>query len=261
MENGSPIEKDLTNVQHFHSLGIRYITLAHAKNNHICDAAYDTTRRWNGLSPFGVKVVGEMNRLGIMVDISHLTDSSAFHVLRVSKAPVIASHSACRHFTPGFERNMGDDLIRALAAQGGVLQINFGSDFVNNEARRASQPGWDAIDQHVLKNGWDPESKAATDYARSYWKAHPRPLAAVREVADHIDHVVRLVGADHAGLGSDFDGLGDTLPVGLKDVSQYPNLVAEMLRRGYSRESIEKICGGNLLRVWAAVEQGAGGVR
>jgi membrane dipeptidase len=254
MENGSPIEGDLENVRYFYDRGIRYITLAHAKNNHLSDASYDKTRRWNGLSPFGKAVVAEMNRVGIMVDVSHLSDSAFYQVVRASRAPVIASHSSCRYFTPGFERNMDDAMIRVLAANGGVIQINFGSTFLTDLSRAWSERTEREIDHHIRANGVQPKSKEAEDYAREYHHVHPFPFASVRDVADHIDHVVRLVGVDHVGIGSDFDGLGDELPVGLKDVSQYPNLVAELIRRDYDDETIRKICGGNLLRVWSAVE-------
>jgi membrane dipeptidase len=255
MENGSPIEGDLKNVEYFYRLGIRYITLAHAKWNHLADGSYDSTRHWNGLSPFGVKVVKEMNRVGMMVDISHLTDSAAFQVLRTSGAPVIASHSACRFFTPGFERNMNDALIRALAAKRGVVQINCGSDFLDNRVRLSSETGRKAIDKQIGDNQWDPDGNEATAYERQYWKEHPRPYATVAQVAAHIDHVAQLVGVEYVGIGSDFDGVGDSLPIGLKDVSCYPNLIAELLKLGYGETDIEKICGGNLMRVWSEVEQ------
>ena len=257
MENGSPIEGDLSNVRYFFDLGIRYITLAHAKWNHIADGSYDTVRHWNGISPFGVKVVREMNRLGIMVDISHITDSAAFQVLRVSSAPVIASHSSCRYFTPGFERNISDDLIKAVAAHGGVVQIAFGSDFIDNAARLANTPLWDAYDERIRKEHLEHGSKEAEAFKLKYWKEHPRLYATVAQVAAHIDHVARLVGVDYVGLGSDFDGVGDSLPVGLKDVSQYPNLIAELKKLGYSDADLQKICGGNLLRVWSEVERAA----
>jgi len=254
MENGAPINGSLANVRRYRDLGIRYITLAHAKNNHICDASYDRERRWNGLSPFGREVVAEMNRVGIMIDVSHISDSAFYQVLRFSKVPVIASHSACRTFTPGFERNMSDDMIRLLAAHGGVIQINFGSDFLDDAFRRESDRQNKEIDEHLrslhLKPG-DPKAKA---YTAEYHQDHPLRLATVQTVADHIDHVVSLVGVKAVGIGSDFDGVGDTLPVGLKDVSCYPNLIAELLRRGYSHDDIRDICGENLLRVWSAVE-------
>src|SRR5690606_17628205 len=135
MENGAPIGKSLANIQYFFDRGIRYITLTHSKDNQICDSSYDNARTWNGLSPFGVEVVKEMNRVGIMVDISHVSDSAFYDVLRATTVPVIASHSSCRHFTPGFERNMSDDMIRALAKNGGVIQINFGASFLDSTAR------------------------------------------------------------------------------------------------------------------------------
>jgi membrane dipeptidase len=257
MENGSPIEGDIRNVGHFHALGIRYITLAHAKWNHLADGSYDTTRHWNGLSPFGVEVVGEMNRLGIMVDISHLTDSAAFHALRVTRAPVIASHSSCRTFTPGFERNISDDLIRAVAAGGGVVQVNFGSDFINDDIRRSSQQAFDAIEAHVRGARLQPDGKEAKTWEAEYWKEHPRRHCTVAEVALHIDHIAKLVGVRYVGFGSDFDGVGDSLPIGLQDASGYPNLLAELLRLGYTAKEIEAISGGNLLRVWEEVERRA----
>jgi membrane dipeptidase len=259
MENGAPIEGDLANLTHFHRLGIRYITLAHAKWNHICDASYDSVRHWNGLSPFGADVVKEMNRLGIMVDISHLSDSAAFHAIKTSRAPVIASHSSCRAFTPGFERNISDDLIRAVAAGGGVVQINFGSDFVNDSIRVSSSRAWKTLEEEMHQRKVDPDSKQGDAFQREFWKRHPRGYATVADVAAHVDHVRKLVGVEYVGLGSDFDGVGDTLPTGLKDVSQYPNLIAALLARGFSESDIEKVCGGNLLRVWTAVETVAAG--
>lgn len=257
MENGASIEGKISNVRHFHRLGVRYITLAHARSNHLSDASYDRTRRWNGLSPFGRTVVGEMNRVGIMVDVSHLTDSAFYDVLQVSRAPVIASHSSCRHFTPGFERNMSDEMIRALAAAGGVIQINFGSEFISQESRLFGTSVDEHISDHLRQQGWKKGGAEAKAYSRQYRATHPLPRATVADVARHIDHVVRLVGDAHVGLGSDFDGVGDTLPVGLEDVSGYPALIAEMLRLGYTRERIEKICGLNLLRVWREVERTA----
>ena len=257
MENGSPIERKLENIAYFYRRGIRYITLAHAKSNHICDSSYDPKRTWNGLSPFGRGVVEEMNRLGIMIDVSHTTDSTFFQVLQLSKAPVIASHSSCRYFTPGFERNMSDTMIRALAAKGGVIQISFGSSFIDNDIRLQSEKGEQAIDEHLRRHHLKPGDKEARTFTEKYRYDHPPRFAGVKEVAAHIDHVVQLVGFDYVGLGSDFDGVGDTLPAGLKDVSQYPNLICELLKLGYPESAIAKICSGNLLRVWSAVETAA----
>ena len=255
MENGAPLLGDLKNLSYFHALGIRYITLAHAKWNHICDASYDPERHWNGLSPFGKQVIAEMNRLGIIVDISHLTDSAAVQAIRLSRAPVIASHSSCRFFTPGFERNMSDELIVALAAKRGVIQISFASEFINDSIRIVYANIDSAVADSVRRRGWDQQSDQARQFKREYLRQNPRPYATVEEVAAHIDHVRRLVGIDFVGIGSDFDGVGDTLPIGLKDVSDYPNLIAALLKLGYSEEDISKVCGGNLLRAWSEVER------
>ena len=255
MENGAPLLGDIGNLSYFHALGIRYITLAHAKWNHICDASYDPERHWNGLSPFGKQVIGEMNQLGIMVDISHLTDSAAAQAIRLSRAPVIASHSSCRFFTPGFERNMSDELIVALAAKGGVIQISFASEFINDSIRVVYANIDSAVADSVRRKGWDQQSDQARQFKREYLRQNPRPYATVEEVAAHIDHVRRLVGIDFVGIGSDFDGVGDTLPAGLKDVSDYPNLIAALLKMGYNENEISKVCGGNLLRVWSEVER------
>ncbi|MGB2868379.1 MAG: dipeptidase [Bacteroidota bacterium] len=257
MENGSPIEGKLENVRHFYERGIRYITLCHAKDNHICDSSYDTTRTWHGLSPFGRQVVAEMNRVGIMVDISHVSDDAFYQTIRLTKAPVIASHSSCRFFTPGFERNMSDDMIRELAQNGGVIQINFGSDFLKDEYRTKDEASRIVVANYLKEHNLAERDSAGRAYIREYYKAQSLPLADVKDVVAHIDHVVKLVGIDHVGIGSDFDGVGDSLPTGLKDVSYYPNLLYELLKAGYSDPDIRKICSGNLLRVWSAVEKTA----
>ncbi len=254
MENGSPIEGDLSNVKYFFTKGIRYITLAHAKSNHISDSSYDKERKWNGLSPFGREVVAEMNRLGIMVDVSHLTDSAFYNVLEASQAPVIATHSSCRYFTPGWERNMSDEMIQALAKNGGVISINFGSEFLDSTSQRRSGRIDAVVAKYREEHALQPTDSAAVEFEKSYRESNPFVYADVKDVVAHIDHVVRLAGVDHVGLGSDFDGLGDSLPTGLKDVSQYPNLIYELLRSGYSDNDIRKICGENVLRVWAQVE-------
>jgi membrane dipeptidase len=253
MENGAGIEADLANVQYFYNKGIRYVTLTHATDNRICDSSYDTTRTWKGLSPFGRKVVEEMNRVGIMVDVSHVSDSAFFQVMEMSKAPVIASHSSCRHFTPGFERNMSDEMIRVLASRAGVIQINFGSFAILDEFRKNDDNSTKAIDEHLKARGISPTDSVAQRYARKYRKDHPIKSPDVADVAAHIDHVVKLVGVDYVGFGSDFDGV-DNLPTGLKDASCYSNLIHELLKRGYSDDDIRKICSGNLLRAWTAVE-------
>lgn len=259
MENGAPLEGDLRNVAYFHGRGIRYITLTHSKDNHIADSSYDARHTHGGLSKFGEQVVAEMNRVGIIIDVSHVSDEAFDDVLRLSAVPVIASHSSCRHFTPGWARNMSDDMIRRLAAAGGVIQVNFGSSFLSGEIRREREAHEAARDAHVsalgLRRGSPEEAEARATYERE----HPAPRATVEHVADHIEHVIGLVGVDHVGLGSDFDGVGDSLPEGLRDVSQYPNLLRVLQERGHDRAAIEKIAGGNALRVWQAVEDHAAG--
>jgi membrane dipeptidase len=255
MENGSPIEGDLANLQHFYDRGIRYLSLTHGKNNHLSDSSYDETTGWEGISEFGAEVIREMNRLGIMIDVSHVSDDAFWQIMDITKTPVIASHSSARHFTPGFERNVSDDMIVAIGGNGGVVQINFGSSFLSaaaleySEARMAAGKAYKEAHPEVT------DSFLWREFPNIYAAEHgPLPYASVDDVIDHIDHVVRLVGIDHVGIGSDYDGLGDSLPTGLKDVSSYPNLVAGLLRRGYSEEDIRKILGENLLRVWATVQ-------
>ena len=218
MENGAPIESKLSNIKLFSDMGINYITLAHSKSNHISDSSYDENKNWGGLSPFGRKVVAEMNKQGVMIDISHVSDAAFYEVLKLTKTPVIASHSSLRHFVPGFERNVSDDMLRGLAKNGGVIQICFGSEFIAEK------------------------------------KKYPNLVVTVKDVADHIDRVKKLVGIDHVGIGSDYDGWRN-FPVGLEDTSTYPNLIRELLNRDYTKEEIEKVFGGNLLRVWREVKK------
>jgi membrane dipeptidase len=257
MENGSPIEDDLANVSHFHDRGIRYITLAHSLSNLISDSSYDDDKKWGGLSEFGVKVIGEMNRLGIMVDVSHISDEAFWDVMEVTKAPAIASHSSARHFTPGWERNLADDMIVRLAENGGVVMINFGSDFLTKEAYDYSNAKRDALKEYVEQNGIDAEDEEARSKFAEQYEAEngPYPFATLEQTLDHFDYVIDLTSVDHVGIGSDYDGVGDSLPTGLKDVSSYPNLIEGLLRRGYSDEEIRKILGENLLRVWREVEE------
>jgi membrane dipeptidase len=254
MENGAGLEQDLTNVSYFFKKGIRYITLTHAEDNLICDSSFDTTRTWHGLSPFGAKVVAEMNRVGVMVDISHVSDSAFYQVMRITKAPVIASHSSCRFFVPDLERNMSDDMIKVLAANNGVIQINFGAFFISGEYRATTRRRATQIAELLKARGLTESDSAGKALARKYREENPVAMPSVVDVANHIDHVVKLVGVDHVGIGSDYDGVGDNLPVGLKDASTYPNLIAELLKRGYSEDDIRKICSDNLLRVWSEVE-------
>jgi membrane dipeptidase len=255
MENGSPVESNLANLKHFYDRGIRYITLCHGEDNFICDTSYDTTNTWRGLSPIGRQVVREMNRLGIMLDCSHISDETFAQVVALSKAPVIASHSSCRKFTPGFIRNAPDDLIIKMAKKGGVIMINYASSFLDSainkssEIRRLHLRAWQK--EHNLM----PNSPQAQAYEEEYRKTHPTAFSTVEKVADHIDHVKKIAGINHVGLGSDFDGVGPTLPEGLKDCSEIPNLIFVLLKRGYTEEEIEKICNKNVFRVWNKVAE------
>ena len=253
MENGAPIGDDLSNVAYFRKRGIDYITLTHSKDNLICDSSYDTTRTWNGLSDFGREVVHEMNRVGIMVDISHVSDSTFWQVMDLSKAPCIASHSSARKFTPGFERNMNDDMIKALAQRGGVIQINFGSTFLDGKVAAQRDSLRTALSALLAEKELTYRDEAAEPVIEQFRKENPSLFADVKTVADHIDHVVALSGVDHVAFGSDFDGVGDSLPTGLKDVSMFPNLLYELLVRGYQEDEIAKMCYGNVFRVWKQV--------
>ncbi len=255
MENGAPIEDDIKNVEYFHKRGIRYITLTHGKDNQICDSSYDTTQTWNGLSPFGREVIKEMNRVGIMVDISHVSDSAFYQAVALSSTPCIASHSSVRYFTPDFQRNMNDDMIKFLASRGGVIQINFGSSFLDQAVQNYQNQKREELRELLAKRNLKMTDAAARPVIEEFRKKNPALYSDVEKVADHIDHVVKLVGIKHVGLGSDFDGVGDSLPTGLKDVSQYPNLIYALLKRGYSESDIEKICSGNVLRVWDLVDR------
>lgn len=256
MENGTPIEGDLNNLKYFFDKGITYITLTHSKNNHICDSSYDDKPGWNGLTPFGKEVVKEMNRLGIMVDVSHITDSSFYDVIENSVAPIIASHSSCRHFTPGWERNMSDDLIKTLAEHNGVIMINFGSSFIDGNVREANSKHWNNLDLILTKKNLSFGDKGSDKIIEDYFSNVEVMEVNVSQVTDHIDHVVELVGIDHVGFGSDFDGVR-FLPEGLSDVSMFPNLIYHLLKRNYTEEEIKKICSGNFLRVWEEVEETA----
>jgi membrane dipeptidase len=253
IENGSCLEGNLDNLEHFHDRGISYITLAHSKANHICDSSFDPERKWNGLSPFGRKVISEMNRLGMIVDVSHVSDDTFYQIIELSKAPVVATHSSCRHFVPGFERNMSDDMIKLLAEKRGVIQINFGSMFINRQVRQQWTDLKKRMDEYIDDHSLEGQDKE--DYIEQFKRENRLQKVNVSDVAEHIEHVIKLVGIDYVGLGSDFDGVGDNLPEGLEDASCYPNLIYELLKKGRSEEDIQKICSENFLRVWAEIER------
>ena len=261
METGAPLGDKLQNVQFFFDRGVRYITLAHSGNNRLADSSYARTKQWNGLSPFGRDVVREMNRLGMIVDVSHLGDASAKEAIALSRVPVIASHSAFRHFTPDFERNISDDIAKAVAAKGGVIQIPFGTAFIDPASAADTQARFRAIDEFDRNNaalkaqGQPPKDRVAFD--KAWDAAHPVRASTLAQVLDQIDYGVKLLGIDHVGIGSDFDGVDGELPAELKTVTDFPHLVAGLQARGYNDADIRKILGGNLLRAWGAIEDGA----
>jgi membrane dipeptidase len=256
IENGYAIGKDLTMIKTYYDRGARYITLCHSKNNDICDSSNDTIEH-DGLSPFGKEVVKEMNRLGLIVDVSHASDQSFFDVLAASQAPVIASHSCARALCNN-PRNLDDKMLEALASHGGVIQMCILSDYVKTPD---PNPGRDSARAALRTKFHDFEglSDEEMKQARKEWYAmdekFPQKLATVSEVVDHIDHIVKIAGIDHVGIGTDFDGGGAVK--GCYDVSEMKNITIELLRRGYSESDIRKIWGGNLLRVMKEVENTA----
>ncbi len=249
MENGSALGNNIDNLKYFFDRGIRYITLTHAKSNQICDSSYDRERKWGGLSDFGKKLIEEMNNIGMMIDVSHVSDDAFFDIMKISKKPVIASHSSPRALTPGFERNLSDEMIELISQNNGVVLINFGSSFVNSKSNRMFSEINNTVEKWRIENKIKTEDKELERYKNLLIKKM-NPFADIEDVLDAIDHVNNLVGDDHIGFGSDYDGLGNTLPNNLKDVSTFVNLIEGLIRRGYSKESIEKICYKNFFRVW-----------
>lgn len=255
MENGWPIENDIKNLKMYYDLGLRYITLSHSANNDLCDSSTDPDGpEYNGLSKFGEEVVQEMNRLGIMVDISHVSDSTFYDVIKLTKAPVIASHSSCRALCD-VPRNMTDDMIKTLAKNGGVIQINFVPSFVK-------KPGMDqelsmkAIRLKMRQTDLsEADKKVLADELTANSKKYESDLPTVADAVNHIEHVIKLTSVDHVGIGMDLDGGGKVQ--GLQDVSQVRTITEELVRRGYSSRDIEKIWGGNVMRVLDQVEKAA----
>ena len=254
MENGYPIGNDLSLIQTYYTKGARYITLCHTRNNDICDSSTDSTE-YNGLSEFGNSVVKFMNKTGMMVDVSHMSDKSFYDVIALSKAPVIASHSCCRALCDN-PRNMDDAMLRALAKNGGVIQMCILSAYVKKQAPNPARDSAFASLRKKYQN-FDNLSKAEMDNARRDWDAlddmYSQPLATVSDVVDHIDHIVKIAGIDHVGIGTDFDGGGGV--TGCFDVSQMKNITIELLKRGYTIGDIRKIWGGNLMRVMKKVRK------
>ncbi len=249
LENASPIQNNLGLLRIFHSLGVRYVTLCHSRDNDVCDSCTSTDGgRWGGLSPFGRSVVREMGRLGMLVDVSHISGRSFWDVLKYSEGPVVATHSCCRALAP-HPRNMTDDMIRALAARGGVIQINFYPAFLDEDFAKIIGGVYNRcsdIEDAFIADPSSARKRAAWYDCMDQLKKLPRP--SYKRVVDHIDHAVSLVGAEHVGLGSDFDGIA-VAPEGLEDCSRFGLIFDEMRARGYSENAIELIAGGNFLRL------------
>ncbi len=245
LENGSPVGNDLEYLKYLKDQGVVYMTLCHNKTNQISDSNFDQERKWNGLSPEGMVIIKEMNRLGIMIDISHSTDSSVVQAIRFSEAPIIATHSSCRYFTPGLERNLSDTLIKALAKNKGVIMVNFGALFLDSVCMKNTD---DVLYSLNLK-GLSYDSKEGNDLIMEYGKTH-RLLTDSKQLVNHIEHIIKVAGIDYVGLGSDFNGIGPSKPSDVPDVSGYPVIVFELLKRGYTESDIKKILSGNFLRVW-----------
>ncbi|HEX2976357.1 MAG TPA: dipeptidase [Bacteroidales bacterium] len=258
LENGYPIGRDISRVKQYYGLGARYITLAHTKNNDICDSSTDPAgQENNGLTPLGEQVVKEMNRLGMMVDVSHISDKSFYDVLKITSAPVIASHSSCRALC-GHPRNMTDDMLLALKENGGVIQICILSNYLKTPE---PNPEMDAKMNELRSKYRDYESlpEDSKKMMRQEYKAIQKKyekLATVKDIVDHIDHAVQVIGIDHVGIGTDFDGGGGV--EGCRTAAEMKNITIELLRRGYGKKDIEKIWGGNVLRVMRKVEEVAG---
>ena len=255
IEGGHAIEDSLPTLREFYRLGVRYMTLTWNNTNNWADANRPP-KRHNGLNDFGREVVREMNRLGMLVDVSHVSDETMSDVLDVSKAPIIASHSSARALSD-VTRNIPDDLLKRIAKNGGVVHVNFYSVFVDaktvrpqsEERDRRLKAQQDALDEKY-KN--DPERLA--EESDKLEQANPLPPLPISKLIDHIDHIVKVAGIDHVGIGADFDGAND-MPEGAKDVSMLPNITYELLKRGYSEQDIRKILGGNLLRAFAEAER------
>ena len=255
MENGYPVGKTLSNLGEYYKLGVRYVTLCHSRDNDICDSSTDRQDPEDqGLSDFGREVVAGCNRLGIMVDISHASDNSFYDILKVTKAPIIASHSSCRALCES-PRNLSDDMIRALAGNGGVIQICFLSSYVRTPKPNPEREK--ALKELQAKYGArrDIQDEAVRKKAREDYEAlnakYPEEKATVKDLVDHIDHVITLVGIDYVGIGTDFDGGGGV--EGCDDVSQMFRVTEELVRRGRTEKEIAKIWGGNIMRVLGRV--------
>jgi len=257
LEGGHLIDDDLRMLRIYSALGVRYMTLTHGSNTDWADSSTDEAKH-NGLTPFGKSVVREMNRLGMLVDISHVSDKTFYDAVAASRAPLIASHSSCRALCD-VARDMSDDMIRALAKKGGVIQINYNTAFLSQElatARRAIDAQVNARDAEIQKRFGENEARIIREQER--WRGQltaegKLPKVSWEKIVEHIDHVVKLVGVDHVGLGSDFDG--STMPIGMEDCSKLPRITGALLAKGYSESDVRKVLGENTLRVMAETQR------
>jgi membrane dipeptidase len=255
VEGGHQIGESMAALRQYYALGARYMTLTHSRNNALADAATENPV-FNGLSPIGRSVVTEMNRIGMLIDLAHVSPDAMRQAITLSKAPVIFSHSGARAVTE-HPRNVPDDVLKMLVEHDGVVMVNFYSAYINNaynhwkadeaaEIARTNAPPFGG-----LYIGQPEKAKAALDVWRV---AHPRPVATIKDVADHLDHIVKVSGIDHVGIGSDFDGVSGETPVGLASVADYPNLFADLIKRGWTDDMLGKLAGGNVLRVMRKAE-------
>ena len=253
LENGYPIGTDLANVEAFFDKGVRYITLVHSSNNDLADSATDDKgAEHGGISPLGEEVIGEMNRLGIMVDVSHGSDEVFYDAVAVSKAPIIASHSNARAVTD-HQRNMSDEMLKLMAQNGGVVQLTMLSSYLRDMPENPERDAAMAELRASLKMDMTQEERTALRAAfNELNEKYPEPAATVAHAVDHIDHIVSVAGIEHVGIGCDFDGGGGI--EGVFDASEVMNITIELVRRGYTEAQIEKIWGGNLMRVFAEVQ-------
>ena len=256
IENGYPIGNDVSNVEEFYNKGVRYITLVHSSNNDIADSATDPNgSEHGGISDLGVEVINEMNRLGIMVDVSHGSDSLFYDAIKYSKAPIIASHSNARSVT-NHRRNMSDEMLRLIAENGGVVQLTMLADYLReNPVNEERDNALSALREkaNASRNLTDEQRAKLRKSLQKIYEKYPAPPATVTHVVDHIDHIIKIAGIDHVGIGCDFDGGGGIQ--GVFDASEVMNITIEMVKRGYSESNIEKIWGGNLIRVFEEVQE------
>jgi membrane dipeptidase len=259
LENGFPVATHLSRVEAFYKRGVRYMTLCHSFHNDICDSSSDAAApEHGGVSEFGEMVIHEMNRLGMMVDVSHISDQSFFDVMNKSQAPVIASHSSvraiCKH-----DRNMSDDMIKQLAENGGVIQLCLLDDYVKEPDTTTQRYAEQQRIMKIYRSEYATMNRQEKEAFEKEWqemKKLPKAIPTVADLVDHVDHIVKLVGVEYVGIGSDFDGGGGLADCA--DVSQFPNITYELLKRGYKTKDIKKIWGSNFLRVWKDVEKVAG---